>query len=44
MERLSRQLGTTAGDLEYGISGAESLRAMTSMHKIAEAKQRGARR
>lgn len=38
MERLSRQLGTTAGDLEYGISGAEVARNDINA-QIAEAKQ-----
>ena len=38
MERLSRQLGTTAGDLEYGISGAEVARNDIDA-QIAEAKQ-----
>ena len=38
MERLSRQLGTTAGDLEYGISGAEVARNDIDA-QIVEAKQ-----
>ena len=38
MERLSRQLGTTAGDLEYGISGAEVARNDIDA-QIAETKQ-----